>query len=171
MSTKREHERVVTLIALLRRTSQEMVAELVERLHGAGYPDHTAAHHPIFENIDPKGTRLTELGARTGLTHQSVGELVDALERRGYVERILDPSDGRARLVRLTGKGRGAVSTAIREIAEIESEWLKRWRQSGLSGDLRAALEAGLRDNERGRKEFLKSLVPNRRRHRRRRQD
>jgi DNA-binding MarR family transcriptional regulator len=120
--------------------------ELVERLHAAGFPDHTAGHHPIFENIDPKGTRLTQLAARTGLTHQSVGELVDALEKRGYVQRVADPKDGRARLVRLTHKGRRAVTTAIREIAAIESEWLERWRPAGLDGDVRAALEAGLRE-------------------------
>jgi DNA-binding MarR family transcriptional regulator len=143
-----EDERVVTLIALLRSTSRQMVDELIERLHAAGYADHTAAHHPIFENIDPEGTRLTVLASRTGLTHQAVGELVDALERRGYVERVPDPSDGRARLVRLTKKGRGAVKAAIREIAEIEARWLDLWRQAGLRGDLRAALEAGLRANE-----------------------
>lgn len=148
MSIRRNPERTITLIALLRRTSQAMVAELVERLHSAGYPDHTPAHHPIFENIDPKGTRLTDLGARTGLTHQSIGELIDGLERRGYVERVPDPSDGRARLVRLTAKGRGAVRTAIREIDAIEAKWLKRWRRSGLTGDLREALEAGLQDED-----------------------
>jgi DNA-binding MarR family transcriptional regulator len=141
-------ERVVTLIALLRTTSRQMVDELIGRLHGAGYPDHTAAHHPIFENIDPEGTRLTMLASRTGLTHQAVGELVDALERRGYVERVPDPSDGRARLVRLTKKGRGAVKAAIREIAEVEAKWLDLWHEAGLRGDLRAALEAGLRADE-----------------------
>jgi DNA-binding MarR family transcriptional regulator len=143
-----ERERVITLVALLRSTSQRMVTELIEGLHAAGYSDHTAAHHPIFENIDPDGTRLTVLALRTGLTHQAVGELIDALERRGYVERVPDSSDGRARLVRLTKKGRGAVKTAIREIAEIEAKWLHRWRQAGLEGDLRAALEAGLRADE-----------------------
>lgn len=146
MSTDRDPDRVITLIALLRRTSQRMVGELVERLHASGFPDHTAGHHPIFESIDPKGTRLTELAARTDLTHQSVGELVDALETRGYVERVADPADGRARLVRLTPRGRRAVTVAIREIAAIESEWLERWRAAGLGGDVRAALEAGLRE-------------------------
>jgi DNA-binding MarR family transcriptional regulator len=145
-----EDERVITLIALLRRTSQRMVDELIERLHAAGYADHTAAHHPIFENIDPQGTRLTVLASRTELTHQAVGELVDVLERRGYVQRIPDPSDGRARLVQLTKKGRGAVRTAIREISEIEATWLDRWHHAGLRGDLRAALEKGLRENEAG---------------------
>ena len=141
-------ERVVTLIALLRRTSQRMVDELIERLHAAGYSDHTAAHHPIFENIDPQGTRLTVLASRTELTHQAVGELVNVLERRGYVERVPDPSDGRARLVRLTKKGRGAARTAVREIAEIETTWLERWRRGGLRGDLRMALEEALREDE-----------------------
>ncbi len=145
MSTGREPQRVITLIALLRRTSQQMVGELVERLHAAGFPDHTAGHHPIFENLDPQGTRLTELAVRTGLTHQSVGELVDALEKRGYVERVADPKDGRARLVRLTPRGKRAVRAAILEISAIEAEWLERWRAAGLRGDLRAALEAGLR--------------------------
>jgi len=152
MSTERDSRRAITLIALLRRTSQQMVGELVERLHASGFPDHTAGHHPIFENLDPQGTRLTELATRTGLTHQSVGEFVDALEKRGYVERVVDPKDGRARLVRLTPRGRRAVTAAIREITTIEAEWLERWQKAGLRGDLRAALEAGLRggrDNDR----------------------
>jgi DNA-binding MarR family transcriptional regulator len=140
-----DDEPVETLIALLRRTSRQMVDELIERLHAAGYADHTAAHHPLFENIDPEGTRLTVLASRTGLTHQAVGELIDALERRGYIERLSDPSDARARLVRLTKKGRGAVRTAIGEIAEIEAEWMAVWRRAGLRGNLRAALKAGLR--------------------------
>jgi DNA-binding MarR family transcriptional regulator len=143
-----EHERVITLIALLRSTSQRMVDELIHRLHAAGYADHTAAHHPVFENIDPEGTRLTVLAARSGLTHQAMGELIDVLERRGYVERVPDPSDGRARLIRLTKKGRGAARAAVREIAEIEATWLERWRAAGLRGDLRAALEAGLRTDD-----------------------
>jgi hypothetical protein len=46
--------------------AQLMVAELVERLNAAGYPDISAAAHPVFENIDPNGTRLTELAREPG---------------------------------------------------------------------------------------------------------
>jgi hypothetical protein len=52
--------------------------------------------------------------------------------------------DRMAGLVRLTKKGRGAVRTAIGEIAEIEAKWLDRWRLAGLRGDLRAALEGAV---------------------------
>jgi DNA-binding MarR family transcriptional regulator len=132
------------VIALLRRTTQVMVADLVQRLQRAGYPEVSGAYHPLFENIDPKGTRLTVLAARAGMTHQSMSELVQSLERRGYVERRVDPSDHRARLVRLTPKGRHMVTRAIREIQEIEREWLDHVEASGLHGNLKSALRATL---------------------------
>ena len=139
-------ERHVTLISLLRRTNHLMVNEITDRLEASGFPDSPPSFHPIFENLDRDGTRLTVLAARTGLTHQSVGEVVAELERRGYVERIPDPTDGRARLVSLTDRGRELVRAAIQHIAAIEQEWTARWRRGGLRGDLRTALLAGLID-------------------------
>ena len=135
---------VVTVIALVRRASRLMVEELVERLRAAGFDDMTAAHHPVFENLDRDGTRLTVLAARTGMTHQSMGELVAALERAGYVERRPDPADARARLVVLTAKGRRAVRQALTEIAAIEAAWEARLARAGFDVELRALLEAGL---------------------------
>ena len=139
-----DRARVVTLISLFRHTSRVMVDELVERMRAGGYEDTTAAHHPLFENIDPGGTRLTVLAARAGMTHQSMGELVGALEQRGYVERRADPSDGRVRLVVLTAKGRGAVRLAVKEIAAIEAGWLEQVGAAGFELDVRALLRAGL---------------------------
>jgi DNA-binding MarR family transcriptional regulator len=139
-----ERARVITLIALFRQTSRAMVDELVARLRAGGFEDTTAAHHPLFENIDPGGTRLTVLAARAGMTHQSMGELVGALEQRGYVKRRADPSDGRVRLVVLTEKGRDAARLAVKEIAAIEAAWLERVGASGFELDVRALLRAGL---------------------------
>ena len=141
-------QRVITLIALLRRTSRLMVEEISERMQAAGFADAPSSHHPVFENIDPEGTRLTVLAARTGLTHQAVAQVVADLEGRGFVERIPDPSDGRARLIRLTEDGREVVRAALHEIAAIEEKWRRRWRQAGLKGDIRGALEAALREEK-----------------------
>lgn len=139
-------ERVVTVIALVRRLERLMVDELIERLRAAGYDDMTAAHHPVFENVDPEGTRLTTLASRAGMTHQSMGELVAALVERGYLERVPDPSDGRARLVRLTKHGRDAVRQAIHEIEQIETGWQRRLATAGLDADLRQVLGKALGD-------------------------
>jgi len=130
-----------TLIGLFRRAAQSMVEELVQRLAAAGYGDLPAAYHPVFENIDQGGTRLTVLAARAGMTHQSMGELVSTLELRGYVERVPDPADGRARLVRLTAEGRRMVRTALVEIAAIERDWLVRLSDVDGPASLRDALE------------------------------
>lgn len=133
-----------TLISLFRRTAQEMVADLVERLHAAGYPEVSGTQHPLYENIDPEGTRLTVLAARAGMTHQSMSELVQGLEARGYVERRPDPTDKRARLIRLTPAGRRLVTRALREIDRIEREWRSHWGLAGFEGDMGAVLERAL---------------------------
>ena len=67
--------RIVTGLTLMRQSAQLMVNELVTSLHAAGYTDITASHQAVFENIDRDGTRLTTLAQRSGMTHQSMGEL------------------------------------------------------------------------------------------------
>lgn len=142
------HQRAVTLISLLRRTARLMVDEITERLEAAGYPDSPPRFHAVFENLDPEGTRLTVLSARTGFTHQSIGEVVDELEHRGFVERVPDPRDRRARLVLLTDSGRALVRAALDAIEDIETEWTARWHAAGLQGDLRSALATALRPED-----------------------
>jgi DNA-binding MarR family transcriptional regulator len=128
-----------TLILLLWETADAMLDELVERLAAAGYTDVRPTDSRVFGNLDPGGTRLIELAARARMTHQSMSELVASLETRGYLERQPDPADRRARLIRLTGLGRSLQRLALREIADIESTWL-RWMGRGTGANLQAAL-------------------------------
>ncbi len=121
-----------------------MVDELVTRLHAAGYHDITAAHQAVFENIDRDGSRLTTLATRSGITHQSMSELVHALERSGYLERRPDPADGRARIIRLTPKGQGLVREALHDIREIEAAWQDQFQAAGHDIELRTLLEPAL---------------------------
>jgi DNA-binding MarR family transcriptional regulator len=95
----------------------------------------------VFGNIDPEGTRLTELAARARMTKQSVGEVTSDLEQRGYVERVPDPSDGRAKIIRLTERGRAAQALGVGLIDEIEQEWAERFGAERVTA-LREALEA-----------------------------
>jgi DNA-binding MarR family transcriptional regulator len=148
-----EPARTVSMSALLRQVSRLMIDELIERMRAAGYDRQSATHHPVFENIDPDGTRMTVLAERAGMTHQSMGELVGSMERLEYLERRADPADGRARLVALTPKGRDIVRRALREIADIEQAWLERFRDAGFDIDLRSALVAALRTYEAEREE------------------
>ena len=135
---------VPTIISVFRQAAALMIDDLVARLEAAGFTGGTPARYAVFENLDPGGTRLTDLAARVGITHQSMSELVSVLEQSGYLERCPDPSDRRARIVRLTPAGRQVAGRAIKEMAAIEDEWRTRLAREGLTGDIVAALTNAL---------------------------
>jgi DNA-binding MarR family transcriptional regulator len=100
----------------------------IDKLHGriaeAGHPNIREGHGCVFGFIDiEKGSRLTDLAAHAGFTKQAVGEAVTELERLGYVERLPDPDDGRAKIIKLTDWGVDAVLKGRRVFAEIEAGW------------------------------------------------
>jgi DNA-binding MarR family transcriptional regulator len=94
---------------------------IVDGVVGAGFPQ-KPKHSAVFAQIDPAGSRLTTLAARANMTPQAMGELVDELAAMGYVERRPDPTDGRAKLIVLTQRGRDCVAAAHVTIAGIEEQ-------------------------------------------------
>ena len=97
-------------------------AELVAVLDERGYPDARPGHAAVFLHIDRRsGTRLTELARRARMTKQGMMLVVDDLEERGYVRRVPDPEDARAKIVRLTARGRRFVAEARRASAAVEA--------------------------------------------------
>ena len=111
-----------------------METRVFQALASAGFDDFTPAQARVMQRIGPTGTRLTELAEAAQVTKQTASFLVDQLERAGYVRRTPDPSDARARLVRVAERGLAARPIAERAVAEVEQEWLahlgpRRWRQ------------------------------------------
>jgi DNA-binding MarR family transcriptional regulator len=80
------------------------------------------AHGNVLQFLDDDGTRVSVLAERAQMSKQSMAELVAHLERHGYVERVPDPADGRARLVRATARGRKTYAIASEVVAEVEAE-------------------------------------------------
>ena len=92
-------------------------------LQDAGFDDWTLAQCRVFQRIVPGGSRLTDLADQAQMSKQSAGVLVDQLERLGYVRRVPDPTDGRARLIVIEQRGQQAVEVAMATLDEIFSEW------------------------------------------------
>ena len=90
--------------------------------------------------LDDEGTRVSVLADRAQMTKQSMAELVGHLERLGYVERVPDPRDRRAKLVRATQRGKQLYAIAHEVVAEIEADWTRRLRKAKMS-QLRTLLE------------------------------
>jgi DNA-binding MarR family transcriptional regulator len=89
----------------------------------AGATDLTPTQARLMAQIDPDGTRVVTLAARARITKQSAAFLVDQLEGAGYVVRVADPHDGRAKLVRLTPHARAVGDAADAEVARALGEW------------------------------------------------
>ena len=94
-----------------------------DALVAADIADITLAQARIAARIGPYGTRVSELAERARVTKQSAGFLVDQLEAAGYVERVPDPADRRARLVRLTARADRVVKAANTEVERVLAEW------------------------------------------------
>ena len=110
--------------SLLMFISSRYASERIFRtLQAAGFDDVTIAQARLTMGLDPGGTRLSVLADRAQIAKQTATALVDKLERAGYVERVPDPSDGRARLVRMTARAKAIVPIARAEEARIEAEW------------------------------------------------
>jgi DNA-binding MarR family transcriptional regulator len=101
-----------------RALSTELDAALEER----GYPDVRPGHAVVFLSVDRRsGSRLTDLSERAGVSKQAMMLSIDELEVRGYVRRVSDPSDARAKLVRLTAKGRRCATECRRVVQSLET--------------------------------------------------
>jgi DNA-binding MarR family transcriptional regulator len=129
------------LIRLLSLALDDFTAELSKRVATTVYADIRMSHGCVFGNIDPDGSRLTDLADRAHMTKQSVGEVTSDLEQRGYVERAPDPSDGRAKIIRLTERGRDAQAIARGLIDDVERDYAERFGTERIAA-LRDALEA-----------------------------
>jgi DNA-binding MarR family transcriptional regulator len=124
--------------------SRAAADRIFRAVHEAGFDDITIAQSRLMMGLDPEGTRLSVLAERAQIAKQTATALVDKLERAGYVQRVPDPSDGRARLVRLTPRAEAVLPIARAEEERIEAEWRAQLGPE-LMGRLRQALTA-LRD-------------------------
>ena len=96
---------------------------IMEAMVQAGYDDLTLAQARVFARLGPEGARLTDLAEQAQITKQSAQFLVDHLERTGYVERVPDPRDARARLIRIAPKGKRAQAQAEEAERAIVADW------------------------------------------------
>ncbi len=113
---------------LLRVPAQAVVRHCHRAFTEAGYTGLRPAHMSILQHVDhpPGGTRIGELADRAQMTKQSMGQLVADMERGGLVERVTDPTDGRAKIVRLTERGWTMHETASEIVRGLEADWAAR---------------------------------------------
>ena len=138
-------ERPANLVVLLREAyvalNDLVFTRLAERGHGAVRP----AHGAVFQYLDDTGTTVSLLAERAQMTKQAMAELVQHLETNGYVQRVPDPTDRRAKLVLPTERGLDVIAVAQAIAPEVEEQitnLLGARRMRALRDDLEAIRRA-----------------------------
>jgi DNA-binding MarR family transcriptional regulator len=111
--------------ALLRVPSEAIHHRLIDGLNAAGFEELRLPHMAVFQYPGPDGTRPSELAARAGMSKQAMNQLLQSLERYGYIRRDDVASDGRARVITSTERGRAVWDTMVGILFDIEREWRK----------------------------------------------
>jgi DNA-binding MarR family transcriptional regulator len=118
-------ERPANLAVLMREVfvalNDIVVARLAERGHDVVRP----AHGAVFQYLDDTGTTVSLLAERAHMTRQAMAELVQHLESHGYLTRVPDPEDRRAKLVLPTERGHEVIAIAQGLVPELEGQVTK----------------------------------------------
>jgi DNA-binding MarR family transcriptional regulator len=117
----RKQQSFAQLLFRCARLTNELAVSRVRETTGQ---DLRTAHTNLFPHIDLEGTRLTEIARRAGISKQAVGQLVDELVEMGALERVPDPTDGRAKLIRFhqPPDGPHAIMAGLATLMALERE-------------------------------------------------
>src|SRR3982074_834872 len=137
MAESDEHDEIM-IGALVSIVWLELSQRVKAPLAAAGFADYRPTHESVFQWLGPDGDRISDLAQHAGMTRQSMGGLGDYLGGHGYVERVPDPSDGRAVLVQRTERGWMVNRTARQVVEETQAEWARELGREEVE-DLRRA--------------------------------
>jgi DNA-binding MarR family transcriptional regulator len=117
-----EREKAQRTLQLLFKAARLYNERAIARVRARTGKPVRVAHTALFPHLDLDGTRLTDLAARLGVTKQAAGQLVDELEAMGMLERVSDPTDARAKLVRFSRRGQRGLLDGLAVLKELEDE-------------------------------------------------
>jgi len=109
--------------ALLRVPAQAIQRRIIKELNAAGYDELRVSHMAVLQFPGPDRVRPGTLAERAGMSKQAMNQLLRSLESLGYISRSDAPDEGRARIVRLTRRGRAAYLRTHDILRDIEHEW------------------------------------------------
>jgi DNA-binding MarR family transcriptional regulator len=120
-------ERLPSVVCRLRLAYDLGRHEMLARIHAAGHPEVTSAMVALFRSAGVDRRRPGEIAVTARLSKQATNDMLRELERLGYVERHPDPSDGRARIIRLTSRGKALDAAVWSAGREAEQAWRVRF--------------------------------------------
>lgn len=107
------------MIALSRHIQSGLLKEL---MNTCGHPGLKLQFEPFITLVGEQGARITELADQLAVSKQAINQSVNQVEAAGYLHRLPDPLDGRAKKVMLTPRGRQVLEDGAELMREVEEE-------------------------------------------------
>lgn len=114
-----------TAVAVLRLAGQ-LTDAIQDGVTSRGFTDVRPAHGFAFVRISAGDATTADVAEYLGITKQAASQLVEQLVTRGYLTRVPDPSDGRARLLLLTDRGQACTAAARDAATDAIDSWRAR---------------------------------------------
>ena len=108
---------------LLLRSSRIFEEIVLQHLKEHGFRDIRSVHLNFLGSLSVEGSRSTEIAQLINSPKQGVGQLAKELEKLGYVSSVPDPKDGRARIIKFTGKGKKLARQIPNVLEETEADF------------------------------------------------
>ncbi len=104
--------------------SRELSRSLMQKSVARGHDGLKLNWDTVFLNLDFRdGSRVVDLAQINGLTKQAMSQIVAEIQQHGYIIKEDDPSDGRARKIKLAAKGRKLIQDSMAAYSELETEY------------------------------------------------
>lgn len=119
--------------------SRALVASLMARVAACGFDGMTPAFAALIPLLDARGARPSVLAQQAGVSKQAMSQLIREIQARGYIEQVRDPSDTRAKIVRLNKRGvalRQTCAVVRQELQALAKDTLGERRVAALQRDL-----------------------------------
>jgi DNA-binding MarR family transcriptional regulator len=129
-----------TVPALVSRVAASGAPHLRAAFAAAGLDGIRPAQAVALVPLAAGGLHASDLADRLRVSRQAVAQAIAALERHGYVARVPDPADARARIIELTPRGRQALRVMRSSALDVEKRWQEILGQKQF-GELRKILQ------------------------------
>ena len=113
----------------------------------------------LLRVLDEKGVRVADLPVLTGVSKEAIHMAMGILQKKGTAVVGADPSGGRAKVARLTPKGRWAQDAYRQRLGMLEGDWTARFGEDTVR-TLRESLEPFVGEGSAPTSPLFRGLEP-----------
>lgn len=137
---------------LIRRLNQISTSVFHDRMQACGYDDLTSVQFAALNAISVNpGIDQATLAGLIAYDRPTIGGVVDRLEKKGYVSRVVSKRDRRAREISLTPKGDAVLAELTPVIKKMQPDILTGLNAAERAEFLRLAKKAANAGNDLSR--------------------